>query len=85
MRLRRADRFLDDYRKLPAGIRDRVDAKLAYLATGLAHPSLRVKRVRKYRDVYEASVNMDYGILFQIVDDARVLLRVGRHDILDKL
>jgi mRNA interferase RelE/StbE len=85
MRLLRADRFLADYRRLPADIRDRADAKLVFLATDPSHPSLRVKRVRKYRGVYEASVNMDYRILFQIAEDECILLRIGRHDILEKL
>ena len=50
----------------------------------IAHPSLRVKRVRKYQDVFEGSINMDYRFLFQITTDAYILLRIGRHDVLEK-
>jgi mRNA interferase RelE/StbE len=85
MKLIRTDRFLDDYRELPAQVQKQTDRKLRYLAENLAHPSLRVKRVRKYRDVYESSISMDYRLLFPITTDAYVLLRIGRHDLLEKL
>ena len=58
--------------------------KLAMLGENLAHPSLRVKRVRSREGVYEGSINMDYRFLFLIEGDVCTLLRVGRHDILDK-
>ena len=85
MKLIRTDRFLDDYRELPAQVQKQTDRKLRYLAENLAHPSLRVKRVRKYRDVYESSISTDYRLLFLITTDAYVLLRIGRHDLLEKL
>lgn len=51
----------------------------------MGHPSLRVKRVRKYEEVYEGSINLDYRLLFLITTEGYVLLRIGRHDILEKL
>jgi len=85
MKLIRTNRFLDDYRELPAPVQKQADRKLRYLAENLSHPPLRVKRVRKYRDVYEGSISTDYRLLFLITTDAYVLLRIGRHDILEKL
>jgi mRNA interferase RelE/StbE len=85
MKLIRTDRFLADYRKLPAQAQRRVDRKLEYLAQNIAHPSLRVKRVRKHKDVYEGSVSMEYRFLFLIADEGYVLLRIGRHDILERV
>jgi len=84
MKLIRTDRFLRDYRKLPAPVRQQTDRELLYLAQDIAHPSLRVKRVRKYKDIYEGSINMDYRFLFHIISDACILLRIGRHDILER-
>ena len=84
MKLIRTDRFLDDYRRLPPQVQRQTDRKLTYLVRDIAHPSLRVKRVRKYHDVFEGSINMDYRFLFQITADAYILLRIGRHDILEK-
>ncbi len=85
MKLIRTDRFLEDYRKLPAQIQKQTDRKLKYLAEKVAHPSLRVKRVRKHEEVYEGSINLDYRFLFAITSEGYLLLRIGRHDILEKL
>lgn len=85
MKLIRTDHFLEDYRKLPAQVRKQADRKLRYLAENLGHPSLRVKRVRKYEGVYEGSINRDYRFLFLITSEGYVLLRIGRHDILEQL
>jgi len=84
MKLLRTNRFLQDYKKLPAHIRKQTDRKLAYLTEDIAHPSLRIKRVRKYKDIFEGSITKDYRFLFQITTDAYILLRIGRHDILEK-
>jgi len=85
MQLIRTERFLDDYAKLPAQVQKQADRKLQYLAENIRHPSLRVKRVRKYRGVYEGSINMGYRFLFLMTPDAYVLVRIGTHDILDRL
>jgi mRNA interferase RelE/StbE len=85
MMLIRTRRFLEDYRKLPPQVQKQTDRKLQYLADNVAHPSLRVKRVRKYEEVYEGSINMDYRFLFLITTEGYVLLRLGRHDVLEKL
>ena len=84
MRLRATERFVSDYRALPADIRERTDRKLRYLAADLRHPSVRVKRVPSRQGIYEGSINMDYRFLFSVEGDAIILLRIGRHDIIDK-
>lgn len=84
MKLRRTERFLRDYKGLPASVRRQTDRKLLYLVENIGHPSLRVKRVRGREGVFEGSINMSYRFLFQISSDGYVLLRIGRHSILDK-
>lgn len=69
MRLIRTQRFLDDYRKLPAQIRKQTDRKLRYVAENVGHPPLRVTRVRNHEGVYEGSINMAYRMLFLIADE----------------
>jgi mRNA-degrading endonuclease RelE of RelBE toxin-antitoxin system len=78
------ERFLGDFLKLPAQVQEKTLRKLRYLAQDMRHPSLRVKRLRRRADVYEGSVNMGYRFLFRVTGDKIVLLRIGRHDILDK-
>jgi mRNA-degrading endonuclease RelE of RelBE toxin-antitoxin system len=84
MKLIRTERFLRDYKKPPPAVRKQADRKLLYLAQDITHPSLRVKRVRKYKHVYEGRINMDFRFLFQITTDGYILLRIGRHDILER-
>jgi hypothetical protein len=84
VRLTKTRRFIEDYAALPAQVQRRVDQKLLSLVENIAHPSLRVKRVRRYEGVLEGSVNVSYRFLFQVTAGAYVLLRVGKHDILGK-
>lgn len=84
MKLIRTNRFKRDYKKLSQKIQKLTDKQLCFLVQNLSHPSLRVKRVRKYKDIYEASITMDYRLLFQIIPEGYILLRIGKHDILEK-
>lgn len=77
--------FEDAYVKLPTEIQRRVDKKIKLLAENLSHPSLRVKKVKGKRNIYEGSINMGYRFLFLITENAYILLRIGRHDILENL
>jgi len=85
MKLIRTDHFTRDYKKLPARIQEQTDNKLRYLVRDIRHPSLRVKRVRRYRDIFEGSITTHYRFLFKITSGGYILLRAGRHDILEKL
>jgi mRNA-degrading endonuclease RelE of RelBE toxin-antitoxin system len=84
MQIQWTKQFTREYQRLPAPLQKRVEQKLGYLATDIAYPSLRVKRWRRGGNLFEASVNMDYRMLFQITPDGYLMLRVGPHKILDK-
>ena len=84
MILVRTDRFKHDYQRLPKHIQKQTDRKLRYLVADTTHPSLRIKRVRRFEDVFEGSITRDYRFLFQITSGGYILLRIGSHDILDR-
>ena len=84
MQLIQTTHFKRDYKKLPASIQKRTDEKLKFLVQNVSHPSLRVKRVQKYKGVFEGSVTKNYRFFFQITTQGYILLRVGKHDILEK-
>ena len=84
MKLIRTQRFVEDYRRLPAQIQKQTDRKLRCLARNVGRPSLRVKRVRNYDEVDEGGITMDYCLLFLMTPEGYVLSRIGRHDILEK-
>jgi len=84
MQLIQTTHFKRDYKKLPLSIQKRTDEKLKLLVQNVSHPSLRVKRVQKHKGVFEGSITKDYRFFFQITTEGYILLRVGKHDILEK-
>ena len=84
MQLIQTTHFKRDYKKLPASIQKRTDEKLKFLVQNVSHPSLRVKRVQKYKSVFEGRVTKDYRFFFQTTTEGYILLRVDKHDILKK-
>jgi len=84
MQLIRTAHYKRDYKKLSHSIQKRTDKKLNLLVKNLFHPSLRVKKVKKYNDVFEGTIARDYRFLFKITKDSYILLRIGKHDILEK-
>jgi len=84
MQLIQTTHFERDYKKLPPTIQQRTDKKLKLLLQNLSHPSLRVRRVQKYKGVFEGSVTKNYRFFFQITTEGYILLRVDKHDILEK-
>lgn len=52
--------FKRDYKKLPPSIQKRTDEKLRLLVQNISYPSLRVKRVQKYKGIFDGSITKDY-------------------------
>ncbi len=82
MRLGFTDSYLRDYRRLPPEVQRHADQRLDRLLENPRHPSLRMKKMRGTRTLWEVSVTMSYRITFEIRDDTYHLRRVGTHDIL---
>lgn len=84
MELVLTEKFKKDYKKLSFLIQRQVDDKLKFFSEKPFHPSFRVKKMQGRAGIYEASINMQYRFLFQIDSSACTLLRIGKHDILEK-
>ncbi|MEK7727351.1 MAG: type II toxin-antitoxin system mRNA interferase toxin, RelE/StbE family [candidate division KSB1 bacterium] len=85
MKLQWSEEFKKDYRALPQHIQKQTDRKLRLLVEDLFHPSLRAKKMKGRKDeMYEASITMNYRVLFQISGDTYLLRRIGTHDILNR-
>ncbi len=82
MRLIITEKFKKDFKKIPYNLRERTFEKLRILVKNPNHPSLRVKKVKRYKNIFEASITKDYRLLFQIESDGYILLRIGKHDII---
>lgn len=63
-----------------------VAEKLKRLQVNPYHPSLRTKKIKGFRGLFECSVNMDIRILWRYEGaDIIITLDIGRHSILNKL
>jgi mRNA-degrading endonuclease YafQ of YafQ-DinJ toxin-antitoxin module len=75
--------FEKGLKKLSHSEQQTVAVKLNVLIMDPYHPSLRTKKVKKLKDVFESSVNMDIRILWMHKGSKLILLiAIGHHDIL---
>ncbi len=84
MILQRFVSFDSDYKHLPKEIQERVDEAILLFEQNPWHPSLRIKKMRATRDVWEGRVTRSYRFTFEWEGDVVTLRRVGAHDILKK-
>ena len=80
-----SDGFVEDLKKFPLAMRKRVMKKVDLLAENPAYPSLRVKKIKGWDDIFECSVNMDVRIIWRYDGEKIILLmHIGHHDILKR-
>lgn len=84
MRIIRTDPFKKDFKKLPKEIKRKTEQSLRFLVENIHHPSLRARKMEGVRDIWEASVTMQYRFTFENQEDAYVLRRIGTHAILKR-
>ena len=80
MRIARTERFKRAYRKLSPENQERARKAIRQLLEDPRHPSLRVKRVKGTRSIWEARVSRSCRLTFEIYDDTYLLRNIGEHD-----
>lgn len=80
MRIIRLDLFKEDYKKLSLNIQKQIDKKITLLITNPRHPSLRIKKVQKTKDIWEGRITKNVRFTFQIIKDTYILRRIGKHN-----
>lgn len=75
------NRFKKDYKKLSLHIQKIVKDKILMLQNDPMHPSLRTKKIKGSKDIFECSVNMGIRITWQYIRQDILLRTVGEHDI----
>lgn len=74
--------FINAYRALPQRIQRLTDKQLELLLTNPKHPSLKIKKMRGPRDIWEGRITGNYRFTFQIRGDTYILRKLGAHSIL---
>ena len=72
--------FIRDYQNLPAFIQTRADKQLELLLNDPKHPSLRTKKIKKEKGLWEGRITKGFRFSFQIEEDTYLLRRIGPHD-----
>ena len=80
MKIARTERFKRAYRKLSPENRERARKAIRLLLENPRHPSLRVKRIKSTRHIWEARVSRSCRLTFEIHGDTYLLRNIGEHD-----
>ena len=72
--------FKKNYKKLPRNLRKRVDKQLYLLEKDFNYPSLRVKKMAGFKNIWEARVTSGYRMCFFFSKETIFMLSVGPHD-----
>lgn len=73
-------RFVKQYTKLPATIRQKVDKALNLLDADFRHPGLRSHPVEGTPGIIEAQVDRKYRMTYERRGDTLILRNVDNHD-----
>jgi mRNA interferase RelE/StbE len=82
MEIKPSPKFVHDYKNLPPLLCKRADEQLKVLMENPRHPSLGLKKMKGFPDIWEARVTRSYRFTFQIQGKFYLLRRIGTHDIL---
>lgn len=80
MEIKPSPKFAHDYKNL----RKRTNEQLKILLENPRHPSLRLKKMKGFPDIWEARVTKNYRFTFQIQGNFYLLRRIGTHDLLKR-
>jgi uncharacterized coiled-coil DUF342 family protein len=85
MKVIRSPRFDRAYRKLPDEVKKAFREKMNLLEqANFKHPSLRIKKIKGTRHIWEASIDMKHRFTFEKIKNGIKLRVIGKHDILDQ-
>lgn len=82
MQFLRTERFLKDFKQLPADVQERTAKALALFDRNFRHPSLQVKKMEGAPGIWELRVSDNYRITFQRFEKGVLLRRIGTHNVL---
>ena len=80
MKLVRTESFKKDFQKLPLPVQEKFARKIRLFMENSKYPSLRVKKMKGYKNRWEASIDMFYRFTFEVHPEYYLLRRIGPHD-----
>lgn len=81
IRLTRTERFKKSVLNLDQKTREKLKKQLKILISDPRNPSLRVKKIKGTRSIFEARVDNSYRFTFEFGEESEIILRaVGPHN-----
>lgn len=80
MQLKAYKKFLKFYKKLPSAIKAKADKQIKLLAENFRHPSLQCKKMQGKEEIWEARIDLQYRVTFEIIGDTIFLRTIGNHE-----
>jgi mRNA interferase RelE/StbE len=81
LKLARTERFKKSVLELDGRAREKLRKQLEILISSPRHPSLRIKKIKGTRTIFEARVNDRYRFTFEYGEKGEIVLRVvGPHN-----
>jgi mRNA-degrading endonuclease RelE of RelBE toxin-antitoxin system len=86
MKARRLNSFKEDFDKLPPHIQQLTREKFRLFMEDSRHPSLRLKKMKGYDNIWEGHITLGYvfTMQWQIDDESgeeiAIFRRIGKHD-----
>ena len=65
---------------MPLDIQRHCDKQLLVLLKNPRHPSLGIKKLQGFKDIWEGRTTKNIRFTFQIIEDTYILRRVGGHN-----
>ena len=74
--------FQKQLSKLPRIIGIKWKKQFLLFQKDFRYPSLRIKKIKGHRNIWELSINMDFRATFEVFEDHIVFRKIGNHEIL---
>lgn len=82
MTFEHTERFKRDFQSLPESIQQRAEKQLERFLENPRHPSLGIKKMHGFAEIWEGRITQSHRFTFQIREDICTLRRIGPHGIL---
>ncbi|MBU3979336.1 hypothetical protein KJ980_05855 [Patescibacteria group bacterium] len=80
MRISFTKKALKAYESLPLSIKKKADKQFIFLVSDIRHPSLRIKKMQGYVDIWECRIDYHYRFTIIIEEQEITVRTIGPHD-----
>ena len=80
MKVYYSEQFVESVQQFSSKTKKIIKKKLEILLANPRHPSLRTKKIKGQKNIFEASITISVRITWQYFEDGILLRNIGEHD-----